>query len=605
MNNMSFQGYSGLHCFTGFYRVIAASSKPLNFRCNRGLHSAPINSLTWPSTTLAKKGANPIWTNSQNLYAASSLHFRSLKTNAAVDANALSSELKPKPSFSNLGLSQELLNAVESLGLFEPTEIQQLGIVEVLKGGNVLLASQTGSGKTLSYMLPLIEQLRREEVEGGVQARNKRPRALVVLPTRELTQQVLAVSKSLCHFARFRSTSIIGGGPWAPQTRALERPQDLVVCTPGRLLQHVEKGTVLLSDLRYLVLDEADTMFDAGFGAEIRSLLAPLRSKPGHQVIMVAATITKPVRRLLEEALPDMRDVRASSTHKANELCTHSFVRVPGTESKLEHLRQVVNRDVKSGKRTMIFCNTVDSCRAVEHYMQENGYSTLCYHGDMPKEVRAESFAAFLAGGRKIESEAPASGGAVAVSGTPLLVCTDLAARGLDIGRGGVDHVVNFDFPTNPVDYMHRSGRTARAGSKGRVSSLVGKRDETLAHELHKQIQAGGDLDEVKSSKKEIFVQKERDLKQRRANEYKLALRTVRRQGGEIVKAKKGTGVMVVPKKSKSKNGGKFGKFEDTSKKRADGGIGASKYKSNVKGKEGSFSSAKSGGRASLRRKTR
>eukprot|EP00241_Pyramimonas_parkeae_P001717 CAMPEP_0114244080 /NCGR_PEP_ID=MMETSP0058-20121206/11141_1 /TAXON_ID=36894 /ORGANISM="Pyramimonas parkeae, CCMP726" /LENGTH=500 /DNA_ID=CAMNT_0001356981 /DNA_START=420 /DNA_END=1923 /DNA_ORIENTATION=- len=403
------------------------------------------------------------------------------------------------PAFQSLGLSEDVLKAVAALGLKEPTEIQAIGVPQVLAGGDVLLASQTGSGKTLSYLLPLIHQLRAEEGEGGVVARPKRPRAVVLLPTRELSHQILAVCKSICHHARFRSTLITGGDKWKDQKEALARPQDLVVATPGRLLQHVDEGNVFLGDVRYLVLDEADTMFDAGFGKEIRRVISPMRRHPKKQCVMVAATMSKAVRQLIQEELPDMRDVEASSLHHAAQNCSHDFVRVPGTDNKLEHLRQAIERDVRRQQQLMIFCNTVQSCRAVEHSLAENDIPTLCYHGDMPQEQRAENFKAFLC---KPDALAATADGQLALR--PVLVCTDLAARGLDVGVGGVDHVVNFDFPKNPTDYMHRTGRTARAGASGKVTSLVGKRDETIAYQLHTQISSGGSLDAVAKNKFEL-----------------------------------------------------------------------------------------------------
>ncbi|KAK3279289.1 hypothetical protein CYMTET_12818 [Cymbomonas tetramitiformis] len=427
-------------------------------------------------------------------------------SSAALPLKDEAAETSSLPTFEEIGLSDELLAAVNDLELTNPTEIQALGIPEVLQGGDILLGSQTGSGKTLAYLLPVIQQLRYDEAEKELVTRPKRPRAVILVPTRELSEQVLSVAKSISHFARFRSTCILGGGKWKQQENALAQKVDVVVSTPGRLLQHVEKGNVFLGDMRYLVMDEADTMFESGFEKDMKKFLGALK-KPGKpsQCILVAATVSKPVRRILEFELPDMRAVNAKSLHKAASNANHNFIRVPGNMNKLEFLRQVIDMENKKQKRTMIFCNTLDSCRAVEHTLTEFGCRTVTYHGEMPKDQRKESFAVFME-----EDSAQ----------VPLMVCTDLAARGLDFHQG-VHHVVNFDFPLNSVDYMHRSGRTARAGASGNVTSLVDKRAETLAHQIHSRIQQGGSLDDVASNRTEL--KKRRAIEQKKAQTLKAA----------------------------------------------------------------------------------
>lgn len=389
-------------------------------------------------------------------------------------------------TFEELGVGQELLDALREMNIHQPTEIQTMAMPEVMRGGDVLLASHTGSGKTLAYLLPLVQKLKDEERDGTT-TRNRHPRALVMGPTRELTHQVLQVTKSLAHHAKFRSAGISGGGKLKVQKEALMNPLDLVVGTPGRILQHVEDGNLFLGDMKYLILDEADTMFDAGFGPEIRKIIRPLKSreKEDGQCVLVSATLTQPVQKLLAQEFPSMRTVFTDTLHKSVAEAKHSFVQVPASENKLRMLEDLIRGDVQRGKRVMVFCNTVGSCRAVDHHLQEGGFRTVNYHGDMPREDRTASLKEF----------------AVDEAAVPILVCTDLAARGLDFDKS-VEHVIMFDFPLNPVDYIHRTGRTARAGGRGRITSLVIKRDLVLAQRIEQAIRENAPLDALSSDRR-------------------------------------------------------------------------------------------------------
>ncbi|KAL3130557.1 hypothetical protein ABBQ38_008365 [Trebouxia sp. C0009 RCD-2024] len=370
----------------------------------------------------------------------------------------------------------------------------------MMQGGDVLLASHTGSGKTLAYLLPLVHQLRQQEQEGQ-QSKPKRPRAVVLGPTRELTDQILQVAKSLCHHARFRSACVNGGGTYAQQAAALATPLDILIATPQKLLQHAEKGNVYYGDVQYVVLDEADTMFDRGFGPEVEKVLGPLRSKPQPaQCILVAATLTKPIRRLLEEKFPDMQRIETKSLHKGVAGARHTFLKQQPGQDKLNLLLQVVEGEQRRGQKVMVFCNTLDSCRAADKFLQEHAVPSLTYHGDVPLDGRRQAILSFAQGG---EGAGGGGGGGRGPSSQPILVCTDLAARGLDI-PGHVDHVVNFDFPYNPVDYIHRTGRTARAGQKGRVSSLVAKGDQVLASRIDQALQQGLPMDELSADRRSL-----------------------------------------------------------------------------------------------------
>ena len=380
------------------------------------------------------------------------------------------------------------------MGLATPTEIQAAAIPAIRAGGHHLVASHTGSGKTLTYILPIVDAIRAAEREsGGARARPKRPKALVVGPTRELAEQVRGVAKFVSHHARFSSELIIGGDRFATQRINLDRPLDVVVGTPGRLVKHIEEGNLHTSAVTHVVLDEADTLFEAGFGEEIRRLLRPLKKDPSgvKQCVVVSATMSKRVVEEIRAEFPDLNVIDTPSLHKSAPNLKHRFVDCPGSVDKMAVVEQIVSGDFRGAKKTMVFCNTLGSCQAVEYALQESELPVVMYNGDMTSEQRQASMREFVDGDFQ-------RGTAV------VMVCTDLAARGLDFGggqAGKVEHVVNFDFPMNPIDYIHRSGRTARAGATGKVTNLVTKKDRVLANEIDVAVKLGQPLDSATSSK--------------------------------------------------------------------------------------------------------
>ncbi|XP_065881668.1 DEAD-box ATP-dependent RNA helicase 39-like [Euphorbia lathyris] len=387
-------------------------------------------------------------------------------------------------SFEELGLTEEVMGALIEMGIEVPTEIQCIGVPAILDAKSVVLGSHTGSGKTLAYMLPLVQLLRQDESLLGKLVKPRRPRAVVLCPTRELSEQVFRVAKSISHHARFRCTMVSGGGRLRPQEDSLNGPIDMVVGTPGRILQHIEDGNIVYGDIKYLVLDEADTMFDRGFGPDIRKFLGPLNnraSKPdgqGFQTILVTATMTKAVQKLIDEEFQGIVHLRTSTLHKKIATARHDFLKVAGSENKMEALLQVLEPSLSKGNRVMVFCNTLNSSRAVDHFLAENQISTVNYHGEVPAEQRVINL-------QKFKSDD---------GDCPTLVCTDLAARGLDLD---VDHVIMFDFPLNSIDYLHRTGRTARMGAKGKVTSLVARKNIQLATRIEEAIKKNESLESL------------------------------------------------------------------------------------------------------------
>ncbi|VFR00321.1 unnamed protein product [Cuscuta campestris] len=465
-------------------------------------------------------------------------------------------------SFEELGLSEEVMGALGEMGISSPSEIQTIGIPAVLRGKSVVLGSHTGSGKTLAYLLPIVQLLRRDEASNGILMKPRRPRAVVLCPTRELCEQVFRVAKSISHHARFRSTMVSGGGRLRPQEDSLNGPIDMVVGTPGRVLQHIEEGNIVYGDIKYLVLDEADTMFDHGFGPDIRKFIGPLKTRAAKsdgeafQTVLVTATMTKAVQKLVDEEFQGIEHMRTSSLHKKIASARHDFIKLSGSENKLEALLQVLEPSLAKGNRVMVFCNTLNSSRAVDHFLNENQISTVNYHGEVPAEQRVENLG-------KFKSEE---------GDCPTLVCTDLAARGLDLD---VDHVVMFDFPLNSIDYLHRTGRTARMGAKGKVTSLVAKRDVLLATKIEEALKKNESLESVSVdsikrdiARSHITKQKEKLVKasNTKNKKQKTSSDKVSSSSSSNNTSRQRGGVAPVRKPSKAKFSGKAPKTPSSSK---------------------------------------
>jgi len=364
--------------------------------------------------------------------------------------------------FVSLGLSPSLANPLARLGYTTPTPVQMKSIPIVLTGRDLLAKAQTGTGKTAAFGLPMIDRLL---VRGGVPAGTRKPRGLVLVPTRELALQV---HKSLSTYgvpANLRVTAIFGGVSIVPQKKELLRGTDIIVATPGRLLDHMEQRTVDLSVVQVLVLDEADRMLDMGFLPPLRRILRVLPRE--RQTLLFSATISQDVVKLSADFTRDPQRVDVSEGQTMASTVTHRVH--PVTDQRKGDLLTHVLKETP-GAQALVFCKTKHGSNRVGQYLERAGINAAVIHGNKSQGARTKALGDFKAG-------------RVAV-----LVATDIAARGLDIAQ--LPLVVNFDLPLVATDYIHRAGRTGRAGLAGRAVSLVSPADRDLLRDIQRLLPA-------------------------------------------------------------------------------------------------------------------
>ncbi|KOO34828.1 dead-box ATP-dependent RNA helicase 39-like protein [Chrysochromulina tobinii] len=369
-------------------------------------------------------------------------------------------QAKRATSFEAIGLTPELAAAVRALGFVKPSDPQVLAVPALLAGESVAFASSTGSGKTLAYLLPTMQALRQQELSAPSLGRQSgerakaRPRALVLAPTRELAAQIGAVAKALSQHIRLRVRTAEGGTTLRETILKLENGADLVVATPARLLLLHQRGAVSLREVRHVIIDEADDMLLRGFDESMRDVLrrCPPRTgePPSPQLAFVSATLGKAVQHVIQREYPDVRALIAACAHRTPPTLTHQLRRYTGRDKLIELHETLLT--IHGG-----------SARAVLHSLAEAGLAVGGCHGKMPEAARRADLAAFVL-------EPPTR---------PLLVCTDLAARGIDFPQ--VETVLNFDFPATSSLYLHRAGRAGRMGRTGTVLSLVHDSEHRLA----------------------------------------------------------------------------------------------------------------------------
>ena len=350
-------------------------------------------------------------------------------------------------SFKTLGLSEEILKSIEEVGYENPSEIQKQAIPQVLMGRDILGCAQTGTGKTASFMLPLVEIL------STGQSKSRMPRSLILAPTRELAMQVSEDFKLFNKYLKLQMALLIGGVSFSEQDSKLAKGVDVLVATPGRLLDHVERGKIILKDVKILVIDEADRMLDMGFIPDIEKitkLLPKIR-----QTLFFSATLSQEIRHIGENFLINPKEITVSPS-SSTAIGIESFLIKTTKKEKLNKLERILN--IEKIKNAVIFCNKKIDINKVNTFLKNHKFKTVCLHGDMNQSSRINSLEEFKNGLADI------------------LVASDVAARGLDVA--GLSHVFNYDVPNNAEDYVHRIGRTGRAGLSGKAFTLYDDNDE-------------------------------------------------------------------------------------------------------------------------------
>lgn len=359
-------------------------------------------------------------------------------------------------SFDTLGLSAKLLRAISDEGYESPTPIQAQAIPTVLSGRDLLASAQTGTGKTAAFTLPILHNL-----STGSRDKTRKVRALILTPTRELAAQVSDSVSTYGKYLPLRTAVVYGGVKIGPQIAKLRRGVDILVATPGRLLDHVGQGTVDLSSVEMLVLDEADRMLDMGFIHDIRKIIDLMPAN--RQTLLFSATFSRQIKALADDLLQDPEVIEVARSNTASENVTQ-LVHPVDRHRKRELLSFIIGH--RNWKRVLVFTRTKHGANRLAEQLQKDGLSTATIHGDKSQGARSRALSAFKRGSVRV------------------LVATDVAARGLDIDE--LPHVVNFDLPNVPEDYVHRIGRTGRAGSEGEAVSLVSVDEQHLLRNIER-----------------------------------------------------------------------------------------------------------------------
>ena len=348
--------------------------------------------------------------------------------------------------FKDLDLCNELLRSINEMGFKKPTDIQKKVIPYILIGRDILGCAQTGTGKTGSFIIPLIEILNLGK------SKSRMPRALILAPTRELAIQVSEEFKKLNKYLNLEMALLIGGISFTDQEIKLSKGVDVIVATPGRLLDHIERGKVLIKDIKILIIDEADRMLDMGFIPDIKrinKLLSKIR-----QTLFFSATLSNEILDIGKDMLINPKEITINPYSSISANIDSTFIKT-NKKNKIKDLTKLLCINVV--KSAVIFCNKKTDVHKVSKVLDKNNFKTVCLHGDMNQSLRIKSLNKFK--NKSVE----------------ILIASDVAARGIDIDD--ISHVFNYDVPNNPEDYIHRIGRTGRAGKKGKAFTIFEQED--------------------------------------------------------------------------------------------------------------------------------
>ena len=375
-------------------------------------------------------------------------------------------------TFSDFGLHPDVLKAVTAAGYTKPTPIQAKAIPVVMAGHDVMAAAQTGTGKTAGFALPIINALMPSASHSASPARHP-VRALIIAPTRELADQIHDNVKTYIQFTPLRSAAVFGGVDMQPQTNALRAGVEILIATPGRLLDHVQQKSVNLSQVQLLVLDEADRMLDMGFLPDIQRIINLLN--PRRQNLMFSATFSDEIRKLAKRFLNEPKLIEVARPNTLAENVEQTVYHVPSEDLKRDAVGALIRE--RGIEQVIVFSNTKIGAGRLARHLQKEGFLAEAIHGDKSQQERLKTLDGFKAGEIKV------------------LVATDVAARGLDIAE--LPAVINYDLPHSPEDYVHRIGRTGRAGASGMALSLMVDHDQKAMAEIEKLTKRKLDVQEL------------------------------------------------------------------------------------------------------------
>ena len=388
-------------------------------------------------------------------------------------------------NFSDLGLCGEILSSINDIGYQIPTEIQKQAIPHILMGRDLLGCAQTGTGKTGSFVMPLIEIL------NSGKSKSRMPRSLILAPTRELAMQVSHEFNSINKYLKLQMALLIGGVSFTEQDIKLSRGVDVIIATPGRLLDHIERGKVLIKEIKILIIDEADKMLDMGFIPDIikiNKLLPRIR-----QTLFFSATLSHEISNIGKDLLINPKEITINPYSSTSENIDSLFIETIN-KNKMNDLKKLLT--VETIKSAVIFCNKKSDIEKLSIFLEKNNFKTVNLHGDMDQGLRIQALEKF----KKKSAE--------------ILIASDVAARGIDID--GITHIFNYDVPYNAEDYVHRIGRTGRAGKKGKAYTLFDASDEKNIVSIEKLINK-----KVKKVKLSSLVSSTKQLKQNKIKNEK------------------------------------------------------------------------------------
>lgn len=361
-------------------------------------------------------------------------------------------------SFTSFGLSDQVLQGVQASGYTVPTPIQALALRPATEGRDIIGCAQTGTGKTAAFVLPMLHRLSESK---GKMAGHTFPRALVLTPTRELAQQVQDAVATYGRFLKTRVGSIYGGVNMDGQIKMLRRGVDIVIATPGRLLDHLQRRTINLDHVEVLVLDEADRMLGMGFIHDVRKIVSKVPKD--RQTMLFSATLSSDVTSLASQILRNPHAVEAGHRRKPTETIKQNFYLTQST-AKMDLLQHVLH--VENGNSVLVFARTKRGADKISQKLERNGFSSIAIHSNRTQPQRMRALEGFRKGKYRV------------------LVATDIAARGIDVD--GISHVINYDIPRDAEDYVHRIGRTGRAGASGDAVTFVTGEDRDALRRIER-----------------------------------------------------------------------------------------------------------------------